>query len=287
MVPFLAGQRIAVSISESPGLGARGLSRQHQRDAMVEIARHLLASGAHLVYGGDLRRDGFTSLLFELVARYRQNAAHIDKLGALPTVINLLAWPVHATLTREQIQRQQAELGEAGAVLCLTIDGRIMSADLSATMSPVDKKDIGPEDWHKGLTAMRRTATEMSHARFLLGGRLRDYSGVMPGIAEEALLTIRANKPVFLAGGYGGCAHELAVTIGIITGELRQTSPALEYDFLKPFRAFRGVDLSNRLTGAENERLATTVHADEIALFLLRGLRRQTPDKLHAESENL
>ena len=37
---------------------------------MAEIARHLLAVGARLAYGGDLRNNGFTLLLFELALRY-------------------------------------------------------------------------------------------------------------------------------------------------------------------------------------------------------------------------
>lgn len=62
----LGQQVIAISISESPDMPALGLSDGHLRDAMVEIARHLLALGARLVYGGDLRQYGFSELLFEL-----------------------------------------------------------------------------------------------------------------------------------------------------------------------------------------------------------------------------
>src|SRR5215470_16444954 len=67
---FLEGWRIAVSISDSPDLASLGLGDRHLRDVMVEVARHLISAGAALVYGGDLRKKGYTELLFEVAARY-------------------------------------------------------------------------------------------------------------------------------------------------------------------------------------------------------------------------
>ena len=75
----LGQQVIAISISESHDMPALGLSDGHLRDAMAEIARHLLALGARLVYGGDLRQQGFSELLFELVSRHRRDSAEDDR----------------------------------------------------------------------------------------------------------------------------------------------------------------------------------------------------------------
>ena len=71
---ILGQKTIAISISESPDMSVLGLGDEHLRDAMAEIARHLLALGARLIYGGDLRQHGFSDLLFELVARHRRDA---------------------------------------------------------------------------------------------------------------------------------------------------------------------------------------------------------------------
>jgi H+/gluconate symporter-like permease len=70
----LSQRVIAISTSESPDMPVLGLTDEHLRDAMAEIARHLLALGARLAYGGDLRAYGFTDLLFELVARHSRDA---------------------------------------------------------------------------------------------------------------------------------------------------------------------------------------------------------------------
>jgi len=96
----LSQQVIAISISDSPDMPLLGLSEQHLSDAMTEISRHLLALGSRIVYGGDLRINGFTSLLFELVSRHRRDA---DEGDERPSVLNYLAWPVH-------MQKDEAEL---------------------------------------------------------------------------------------------------------------------------------------------------------------------------------
>ena len=94
---------VAISISESPDMAVLGLSDEHLRDAMAEIARHLLALGVRLAYGGDLRASGFTELLFELVARHRRDADEGDERTG---VTNYLAWPVHISKI-QQVQGLQ------------------------------------------------------------------------------------------------------------------------------------------------------------------------------------
>ena len=83
---------IAVSTSESPDMAILGLSDEHLRDAMAEIARHALRFGSRLVYGGDLRQYGFSELLFEIAARHH---SAVDDMEEQTGVTNYLAWPVH------------------------------------------------------------------------------------------------------------------------------------------------------------------------------------------------
>lgn len=48
-------KKIAISISETPEALTKGIGKAMFDDLSVEIARHLLVTGAKLVYGGDLR----------------------------------------------------------------------------------------------------------------------------------------------------------------------------------------------------------------------------------------
>src|SRR5258705_13102672 len=98
---------------------ALGLSDEHLRDAMAEIARHLLALGARLVYGGDLREHGFSELLFELVARHRRDADDGDDRTC---VVNYLAWPVHIRMTADRLERFSSDLEGSAELICLGLD---------------------------------------------------------------------------------------------------------------------------------------------------------------------
>jgi hypothetical protein len=50
-------------------------------------------------------------------------------------------------------------------------------------------------------------------ARILLGGSVDRYSGFIPGIFEEALVTLEKRRPVYILGGFGGAAEILANAI--------------------------------------------------------------------------
>ena len=174
----LSQTSVAISISESSDMAVLGLAEEHLRDAMAEVARHLLAMGARLIYGGDLRAYGFTELLFELVARHRRDA---DLKDERPGVVSYLPWPVHSSKTASDIQALAKDLAGIAEVHCLDRQGQEIPLDRLAPepRSPTD------EEWTDGLTAMRRLLSKAADARVVLGGRVTGYKGRMPGIAEE------------------------------------------------------------------------------------------------------
>jgi len=51
---------------------------------------------------------------------------------------------------------------------------------------------------------MREQMADETDARVFLGGRIRGYSGGMPGLLEEMLLALDRKQPIFLIGGMGG-----------------------------------------------------------------------------------
>jgi SLOG-like protein len=258
------GQRaIAISTSESPDMPPLGLSNEHLRDAMAEIARHLLALGARLVYGGDLRQHGFTELLFELVARHHRDA---DEGDSRTGVISYLAWPVHILKSAPEIETIVTDLAGTAELICLGLDG--------ARLTAAHRRQLGMQqpteaEWSQGLTAMRRTMLAETHARIVLGGRADRYKGAMPGIAEEAVLSLESKQPLFLMGGFGGCARDVAETLGLVAPWAGSRSA---WPGRATFGTFSGVDLNNGLTLEENKTLARTPHVDQAIALILRGL---------------
>jgi hypothetical protein len=259
----LSQQTVAISTSESPDMPALGLSDAHLRDAMGEIARHLLALGARLVYGGDLRTHGFTELLFELVARHRRDAdLGDDRTG----VVNYLAWPVHIGKSATELEQLAADLAGAAELICLTLDGTSLRPVERAALAQSQPTDT---QWAEGLTAMRLRMRTETNARIVLGGRVDNYKGTMPGIAEEALLSLQVQQPLFLMGGFGGCARDIAETLGLVAP---WAASRVAWPGRQEFDAFKPADLNNGLTAEENATLACTPHVDQAAALILRGL---------------
>jgi len=255
---------VAVSASESPDMEALGLGGAHLREAMGEIALRLLANGVSLAYDGDLRPNGFTELLAELVERYRNHPRHDGTI----TVTDYLAWPVHIRMDSNTLASFAAGHGDAASLVLLTRDGARLEPEQRFEL-PTREPD--EDEWAEGLTAMRTVMLRETQARVVLGGTIEGFKGAMPGIAEEAHLSLRANQPVFLLGGFGGCVRDIAETIGLVG---RWAGSRGEWTGRCGFSRFSPGDLHNGLSREENGTLAGTPHVEEAVNLVSRGLHR-------------
>ena len=255
---------VAISISESPDLKALGLSKGHLRDAMAEIALYLLASGRSLAYGGDLRKHGFTVLLAELIGRYGDHPRHSGTIA----ITNYLAWPVHIGMTPNDLGAFATQHGPAVRLVFLTLDGAHLAQERRLKMPEHDPQE---EEWAKGLTAMRMTMCDNIQARIVLGGKVERYEGAMPGVAEEASLSLEREQPVFLLGGFGGCTRDIAETLGLVE---RWPGSRSDWEGRPCFRKYSPDDLHNGLSREENSRLAQTPHIQEMVTLVSHGLRK-------------
>ena len=255
---------VAISISESPDMSVFGLSAEHLQNAMAEIALHLLSSGRSLAYGGDLRTHGFTELLFELITRYQDHPHHNDRI----TVSDYLAWPVHIKMTSKDLANFFAGHKDSTDLILLSQNGDRLAWEQRLTLSPYEPDD---EEWTEGLTAMRTVMRRETQARIVLGGRVKDYKGRMPGIAEETLLSLQARQPVFLLGGFGGCARDIAETVGLVD---RWAGSRPAWKGRSYFGGYSPSSLNNGLSDEDNAILAQTPHIQQAVLLVSRGLHQ-------------
>lgn len=205
---FLEGKNVAISISESPDSSILGIGKAMFEDLSVELARHLLISGAHLVYGGDLRPGGFTELFKDLAYQY----GIYEKEKTLKNYFtNYLAWPIYVGMA----PATHAEY-KSCRVLCqkATIPDTIPT-DLHGQMVPPSTVE-NLYYWAESLKSMRQEMESHIDARIILGGRVTGFKGYMPGLYEEATNAAKANHPLFLLGGFGGAASRL---IKLLKGE--------------------------------------------------------------------
>lgn len=279
---------VGVSVSEPADeeLVRLGLGVLHIRHAFIETVRHILAAGWSIAYGGDFRQQGYTEALVDLVRTYdRKELSGPDRVAAY------LAWPIWTGLT----DRDWAELANVVTTV------RVPAAEgAPESLPPFPDRDGSQLLCNSvSLTAMRREMTARVGARVVLGGRVAGQQGLYPGVLEEAVLALDAGVPLFVAGGFGGCAR-------VISDAIHGTWPAelsIEYQRLHTPRYSELVEaaqmagagpsyvaictriasagmagLNNRLNAEENERLFATADVDEVVALVLRGLRRLVGD---------
>lgn len=254
---------ISVSPPSERELAVRGLGDEHLHHLSVEIARQLLATGASVAYGGDLRKDGFTRTLVALLRTYSR-----DDRPSVDRVRFYLARPVW-----QKLQESDA-------------------ADLAVFGTPVRVKGAATGDDRAATAleyrAMRQQMAAETDARIAIGGRLSGQSGRWPGIAEEAYFALYAAQPLFVAGGLGGAADRVARALrGEWPAELT-TGYQLEYtdgyadlvaaDVGTSEEELRAVlttgDVRNGLDSEANALLFETSDLDLVVALTLRGLER-------------
>ena len=253
---------VAISTSDTPDMVALGLSEGHLKEAMAELALQLLAAGANLAYGGDLRAHGFTTLLSRLVTRYTLTA----DLKSTIRVTNHLAWPVHIRMPVDRIETLAADLRGTARLVLLGSDATRLAMDARRRLPT---REPTSHEWRQGLTAMREFQRSSTDIRVLLGGQVANYKGRMPGVAEEALLSLQARQPLFLIGGFGGCARDVAETLDLAEpwAGSRNGWPGR-----REFEEWTSHDLNNGLSLEENQALATTPFIGQAVMLVLRGM---------------
>ena len=257
--PRQSPRNVSVSISESPDMRFFGLSHGHLKDAMAAYPIYLLSSGATLAYGGDLCDREFTNVISEFALRYRpwQEA-----------VRNYLAWPVHAPMAANEIRELDEALHGFGRLILVTPEGHPMLCGEHRTVS---QSAVDDKAWRVGLTGMRELICAETEALIVLGGMLEGHKGAMPRIVEETLLAIKAKQPVFLVGGFGGCARAIAEAMGLVEP---WTGSCDTWQGRERFDGYSNADLNNGLTDAENCDLASTSYVDGAITLVMMGLHR-------------
>ena len=270
----LAGRRIAISVSDTPDLLRLGFVKTHFQLALGEIARCVLISGGSLAYGGHLQPDGFTAFLIQELERYGRK----DR----PFVV-CLAWHIHRGLATAELEKTRRALGLLGRLVLLTREGEEVASDANLPEGPELITDAVVKA--QALTALRRFMAQNTDARVLIGGKRVKFDGDMPGLIEEAIVTLEAGGALYVAAGFGGVAIDIARALDIDDGSWFPGLPGAAPDdqrLIDGVAKLRAVvtapgwkGLENGLTPDENRLLAVSHRPSEIAALVSLGLGRK------------
>jgi SLOG cluster2 len=283
---LLKNKTIGISISESDDLQELGYGVVHLKDAMIEVARYILALGGKVAYGGDMRQGGFTELIFDLLASYKADKS----LAPHERFYSYLAFPLSLNLTPEK----EAELRLNVSFKKIKPPDDLIIANKKEFLNPDSTENLYV--WSRCLTEMREKMEPECDARIFIGGRTKGFKGKCPGILEELLIALKYKHPVYLVGAFGGITKDAISALSDIQANSftdnyyfdskeyknlfalynsRQSNNLIDYKqyftTLKNLN-FKGLSGLNGLTETENKRLAVTPHISEIVYLILKGL---------------
>ena len=263
----LRGKTVGISVSDSSDLARLGLTPLHCEVAVAELTRAILLAGGDVVYGGRMRPEGYSQIMMDEVRRYADGRESL-------TIC--LAEPEHRKFSDDELREIVSRFGFSARLVCLDAEGR--------PIDPLRRPEPGAvAQPARAYAAMRKYLTGRVDARVLVGGKLRNFSAAMPGVIEEALLSIRAGQPLYVGAGYGGAAAAIAQTLGIDGGRIGEIGwPIDDLDANAAAAALALLSAEYETHGAafdgmsdkERHQLAVTHRPADMASLVILGLSR-------------
>jgi hypothetical protein len=310
---------------------SRGMGLEHLRELLLELARMILRYGASLAYGGHWKKteDNFTFDLLHLINSEQEDssmrvsgesAEGSDTALKIGKLYNHSAWPSYLDITPEieaqwinccrivRITQERAGFSDADTVPDSRAHNRRPRNAFNAAVSLSAMRRLMMEEMLidvPGMTRQERIPPVV--ARIMLGGKLDNYNGFLPGLFEEALFTLQPCRPLYVLGGFGGASEVLAKAF-LAHGEARpeeltiawhkKNNPALDRlmessrQFLLPkdyvsaeerlnqlfavvlrARSYLAATLNTGLSDSETRELMTTHNAADAVHWIVEGLR--------------
>jgi len=205
-VSNLSGLTVGVSISDPDEISLLeiGQGPSHLKHLSQDIGRHILAQKSVIIYGGDLRKNGFTEFLISEAQALKTRTNSEDIF-----IKNYLAWPIYL-LNKEEIIDWKAEYNNTLEMIQVPCEAEVVNSvpNINNFLTPdnTDNWFI----WSKCLTKMRNELISNCDVRICAGGKHSGYKGKMPGVLEEILISITQSKPIFILGGFGGVCQSIS-----------------------------------------------------------------------------
>ncbi|EPH06092.1 hypothetical protein HMPREF1531_00740 [Propionibacterium sp. oral taxon 192 str. F0372] len=227
----LCGVRIGISASMSDDLRRMGMDAMHMDSAVAELARHVFVQGGTLVYGGRLfdedKPHDLMLVLGEEAKRYGNgirdpkegsDETEPDDTGCRPVFENFFAWSKYSKEIADRLDVLQDRFYPDVKFFVADPDGNCR--DLDSAREVLFRGDYPAENHpnHECLTKMREVLIKESDIQIVMGGRFHhdDKSeDKLPGILEEVWMAVKAGKPLYIAGGFGGVSRVIAERLGL------------------------------------------------------------------------
>ncbi|HVR46905.1 MAG TPA: hypothetical protein VMT95_09785 [Candidatus Binatia bacterium] len=242
----LAGMSINLSVSESLDSAERGFPTWQVNRVSLQLVSALFGQGMTVVFGHDWRQDGVMEAMLSFAQQMRAPVGLSEddaRVLGEPMLRNILAWPDVPSLSADDIDALSPTL---------QIEGPVLPEDLREEAQRVSGMTATSEFKYvraRALTYLRRRLTGECTARLCLGGRLSGSQGFLPGVLEEAVLSLDSHRPLYMSDLFGGASQEI---IWAIEGKPMPKSFCPDFKaFETPLQFADGVEASRFQSRAE------------------------------------
>lgn len=280
----LEGLLIAISVSDGPDRARLGFPQREIDRAVLCLSTALVREGAEIAYSGNLDPDGYTFKIFRHLAGAYAGARETPFHHFVPEPIGrVMRYEDLYAALREGRGTVRTELARGDRFITarprqdgIQLAGEILvrnDAELADWFSETPRPETAA-----AYSAARRVVADQSSARVVLGGRMGiigvvgdAYQGELPGIAEEAILTLEAGKPLIALGAFGGAARDVAIALGLMDPNAQVPRSAQHPTYAPAMHRIAALrdrvpaTLRDRLTG-----LATDDRAEQTAFAVVK-----------------
>tara|TARA_B100002003_G_scaffold30629_4_gene25673 strand:+ start:3943 stop:4821 length:879 start_codon:yes stop_codon:yes gene_type:complete len=227
----LEGRTVAISVSDAPDRGRLGFPHREVDRALLSTCTALVRAGAEIAYAGHLDPEGYTFKIFRHLAGAYAGSRETPFRHFVPEPVarearyaDLLAvLDEGRAVVRTEIARGDTFVPARPSGGRIRLDSEFVADDVQ-----LEKwfAAVAPRSVPDGFGTARRMMSALVDARIVMGGRMGvlsdphdTYQGAMPGIVEEAIVTLEAGKPLVVLGAFGGAARDVAIALGLLDAE--------------------------------------------------------------------
>jgi hypothetical protein len=229
----MSDRTVAISIGDAIDREMLGFPEREIKRVLFALCTALIRGGFRIAYAGDLRPGGYTYDMFGFLTGTYAGQGLTPFLFVVPgSVSDKLSFKAASDLVRQTRSVAQILLVRKGRALSLT------SADDLLLIGPKGDMRLSVKDedeWQsflqnepyssipEALTDARQTISALADGCVAMGGKMGwpgyssdQYAGAMPGIVEEALMFLKADKPFIPFGAFGGATRDIAIALGLL-----------------------------------------------------------------------
>ena len=256
-------------------------------DTVEEMVTFLMAGGYRVAHAGDPRSGSISARICDLAPHYGRRKIPTQpgqEVTITPKtefgVTGYCAWPVHIATPIYEVNTYEENFGQRGMIKWLTLQGETRPY---ASFAKMERREPLSHEWRKGLIALRNTMAHGSFGCIVVAGSTSIGDEAMSSVAQDALVYLRKQRPLYVLGGFGGYAQDLATVLGL-TEALPPTDHTWTHvnafsDYIGPRHLHNGLDES------ENRTLAVTDDVEAATRLVLLGLERMRTQQRHQQLE--